>query len=63
MLPKFFNSKGYPTHRGCYHRAGRRLRYLLSLNHRFLQMLQALSLLQRLPLMQEVIHNSSSYIV
>ena len=56
----WISSTNYPTRRGCYLRADRRLRYLL-LCHSSSMTLQALTLLLRLPLLREVIHKSFSY--
>ena len=63
MLLIYFNSINCPTHRGRRLRVGHRLKYLQSSRYPISMMLQALTLLQRLPLLQEVIHKSSSYIV
>ena len=57
------SSRGYPTHRGCHLRADRHLRYLLSFHRPISMMLQALTLPQRLPLLQEVMYNSISYVL
>ena len=61
-IGQFVITTNFPIRRGCRLKADRRLRYLLSCHCTSAKMQRALSLLLRLPLLQEVIHNSSSYI-